>query len=103
MLALDAVQIFPSLIGELLEPFQGRLPGHLDTVISGPGPGTSTWQAGALNNDEEFDLFASTVKQDWSDHPRFNALMETGMVMIKQIGFMSPKAFIIASCGRILI
>ena len=52
MLALDAVQIFPSLIGELLEPFQGRLPGHLDTVISGPGPGTSTWQAGALNNDE---------------------------------------------------
>ena len=43
-------------------------------------------------NDEDFDLFASAVKQDWSDHPRYKALMETGMVMIKQIGFMSPKA-----------
>ena len=44
-------------------------------------------------NDEEepFDLFASTVKQDWSKHPKFDGLMTTGMMMIKQIGFMSPK------------
>ena len=52
MLSLDAVQVFPSLIGELLEPVHCRLPGHLDTVISGPWPGASTWQAGALNYEE---------------------------------------------------
>ena len=31
------------------------------------------------------------MKQDWSKHPKFDGLMTTGMMMIKQIGFMSPK------------
>ena len=44
------------------------------------------------NDNEDFDLFASSVKQDWSSHPQFKALMDSGLQMIKTIGFMSPKA-----------
>ena len=47
---------------------------------------------GNNDNDDEFDLFSSETKQDWSEHPRFQQLMTTGMAMIKTIGFMSPKA-----------
>ena len=43
------------------------------------------------NDNEDFDLFASSVKQDWSSHPQFKALMDSGLQMIKTIGFMSPK------------
>ena len=44
------------------------------------------------DEDDAFDLFASNVKQDWSKHPKFDGLMTTGLVMIKQLGFVSPKA-----------
>ena len=44
------------------------------------------------NDDDAFDLFGSSGKQDWSSHPQFKALMDSGILMIKTIGFMSPKA-----------
>ena len=44
----------------------------------------------AASDDDNF-LFADEKKQDWSSHPMFKGLMDSGMQMIKTIGFMSPK------------
>ena len=43
------------------------------------------------NEDDDFDLFASGAMQGWSSHPKFQALMDSGLQMIKAIGFVSPK------------
>ena len=44
------------------------------------------------DTNDDFDLFAETPKQDWSEHPRYRALLSSGMGMIAQVGFRSPKA-----------
>ena len=45
------------------------------------------------NNNDGFDLFAiAGEKKDWSDHPRYEALLQTGMEMMATVGFKSPKA-----------
>ena len=51
LLTPNVVQVLPPLIRELLDPVPSHLPSDLHAIIHCPGPGASTWKAGAVSSD----------------------------------------------------